>query len=220
MSSELHYKQNPLFGEKLMSSDKEILRVGMNAVEVVNRIFDFYSVNRFSYTEYDPESIYPMGADQALYWNNWSGVGNIMDLSTQITNRTVQKFEIEGLEVNVQNILAIGSKVETKDAVKHVPMLDFEFTDGEKGIEMIANSGLSEGVILQTDHSYHYYGLNLIDEGSWRKWIKNLLFIKDTERLFGKQYLKLCLDRGYSALRVFGYEGTSKAMTPVVIAKV
>lgn len=110
--------------------------------------------------------------------------------------------------------------VQVENGIKHLPMLDFNFSNYVVGMEMIKSSELPHGVILRTDHSYHYYGLNLIDTHSWEKWINHLLSIKDTEDLFGHEYLTLCLDRGYSALRVFGYKGTSKETTPIVVAKI
>lgn len=218
MSAEFKFRQNPLFGEKLMTDCKESVHIGMPAIELVNEIFTFHKVKKFSYTEYDPELTYPLGEDQPLYWDNWSGKQHIQDLSNTVVNRNVQKFKIEGVDLNVHDIMAVCSKVETDKGVKQIPMLDFAFSEIENGIEMVQNIGLPAGVILKTDHSYHYYGLNLIEDKEWEKWFEKLLYLKDTKTLFGDMYLSLCLKRGYSALRVFGYKGTSKSVTPKVIS--
>lgn len=220
MTAEHNFKQLTLTGDELMSDYKEALQIGMEAVEVVDKIFKFHAVKHFSYTKYDPNSTYPMDQDQTLFWSNWSGTADIEALSKRVLDETMQKFKIENSNVDILEILAICSKVQTEKDIKHLPMLDFDFSDYEIGMDMIKNSGLPHGVILQTDHSYHYYGLNLIDTHSWEKWINHLLSIKDSEDLFGHEYLTLCLDRGYSALRIFGYKGTSKETTPVVVAKI
>ncbi|HLD91764.1 MAG TPA: hypothetical protein VI795_00010 [Patescibacteria group bacterium] len=223
MSNELlwRYKQDTLFGGKDMSTDQEILRIGMNASEVVSRIFDYYGIEQFSHTEYDPESTYPAdGNDQTLLRDNWSGIDGIERLSEATRNKTIQKFDIEGAAISIHNILAIGSKVVVGGKTKQLQMLDFDFSEDEANMDEIKSLRLSQGVILRTDRSFHYYGLNLLNDDDWRKWINKLLFLKDTKKLFGTEYLELCLKRGYSALRIFGYEGTSKKKTPVVIAKI
>jgi hypothetical protein len=221
MSSELEtYKQDPLFGEKSMSTNGESIKIGMNAGEVVSKIFDFYRINQFSYTEYDPESTYPMNVDQVLSWDTWAGLNYLEKLSEQVVDTTIQTFYFEGEKINMHNILAIGSKIKIGKDIKQIPMLDFDFSEIETNTDMMKELELPRGVILRTDRSYHYYGLNLIDEPNWEKWIKKLLLSKNTENLFGMEYLKLCLKRGYSALRIFGYEGTSKAIAPVVVAKI
>jgi len=223
MSSESkRYKKDTLFGEKSMSAEREILKIGMNAGEVVNRIFDFYGIEQFSYTEYNPESTYPIEEDgQTLLWNCWLGISEIKSLSESVHNKTIQKFNFEGNIINIQDILAIGSKVMVGRDIKQLQMLDFDFCeDDETDIDRIKSAGLSQGVILRTDRSFHYYGLSLLDEGDWRKWINKLLSLKDTKKIFGTEYLELCLKRNYSALRIFGYEGTSKEKTPVVVAKI
>ncbi len=161
-----------------------------------------------------------MSKNQQLSWDKWSNVNALEELSNQIVESNLHKFEIEGNDINVHKILAIGSKVQVENGIKHLPMLDFDFSDYIIGMEMIKNSELPHGVILQTDHSYHYYGLDLLDKHSWEKWVNHLLSIKNTEDLFGHEYLTLCLDRGYSALRVFGYKGTSRETTPIVVAKI
>lgn len=221
MSNELHPSQDVLFGEKLMSDNKDTLRVGMGAIEVVSKIYSFHGVSQFSYTKYDPESSYPIaGRDQVSFWRKWSGARCLEALSKQVVESSVERFRFEGSKINIHDILAVGSKVQVEDGIKNLPMLDFDFSEGEIDMGTIKELGLTHGVILRTDHSYHYYGLNLIDDNRWRKWINKLLAVEDSELIFGTKYLELCLDRGYSALRVFGYEGTSKAMTPVVVARI
>ena len=99
-------------------------------------------------------------------------------------------------------------------------MLDFGSEASEVDVGRIRDIDLPRGVVLRTDRSYHYYGLDLVTEDGWRIWIENLIKVKKSEELFGSDYLLMCLDRGYSALRVFGYEGTSKQKTPVVVARI
>lgn len=212
--------QSSFVGEDVVIPNNEIVRVGMFASEVVGSILDVHKVKDFSYTKYSPDSFYPLDADQPYWWSQWNGLAGINELSEQIYGESREVFQIEGIDIVICEILGIGSKVRVGGKEKHMQMLDFDFSLDEVGVGAIMDAELPPGVILKTDRSFHYYGLGLIDEAEWNAWIRRLIKLEKSEELFGDQYLELCLDRGYSALRIFGYEGTSKEQTPVVVARV
>jgi hypothetical protein len=216
----LQYEQLDLSGNRLMIPSKEIASIGDKASCVVGRIFDANRISSFSHTQYCPDSIYPIDVDQPLNWSKWSGINHLESLSKQVFTNTSFLFHFEGMTMLLQDILGIGSKIKTnKMEVKHIPMLDFNFSENSTTLENVLNSGFPRGFLLKTDNSYHFYGLDLLSESHWRKWIIKLMSLKNSEELFGNQYLQMCLDRGYSALRIYGYPGTLKQKTPFVIAK-
>ncbi|HCC67848.1 TPA: hypothetical protein DEP90_01375 [Patescibacteria group bacterium] len=214
----LSSKQAPHPEKDVTVLDKEVFKIGMNASEVVESIFAIHGVEYFSYTKYNLASSYPMHSDQPLLWSGWSGMNEIQELSKKIYNDSAEEYTIEGLDIIVCEILGIGSKIRMREGVKQLRMLDFHFSEQEFNIRMIQDIGLPPGVILRTDQSYHYYGFDFIDKGDWRDWITKLQTIDKNKELFGWGYLGLCLDRGYSALRVYGYPGTGKEKTPVVVS--
>lgn len=217
----LSSKQAPHSEKDVTVLDKEVFKIGMNASEVVESIFAIHGVECFSYTKYNPTLNYPLNSDQPLLWGEWSRINKIQELSEEIYNNSAKKFTIEKLDIIVCEILGIGSKIRMRGDVKQLLMLDFNFSKLSKqdfNITRIKDIGLPPGVILRTDQSYHYYGFDFIDIGDWRDWITKLQTIDKNKELFGWEYLGLCLDRGYSALRVYGYRGTGKEKTPVVVS--
>lgn len=214
-------RQLEIWGTGIYVPSREIIKVGVEAVAVVSSILDSHKSQRFSYTRFNPESTYPMDADQPCWWSDWPGKSVINELSQRIYDESSQVFEFEGDKIVACEILGIGSRVETEGGiVRHMRMLDFESEVSGVSVRGIRDIGLPRGVVLRTDGSYHYYGLDLVTENGWRSWIENLIKIEESEELFGPGYLPMCLERGYSALRVFGYEGTSKEKTPVVVARI
>lgn len=213
--------QFTLWGEKIVQISRELLKVGMIAGEVVKNIFDVYGVEKFSYTKYEPESMYPLGSFQPYRWHVWSDLKTIQDLSDLVVIQSTQTFEFEGtIFKSPQEIMAIGSQVILEGKVMHIPMLDFNFSEADLDRNEISKLGLPTGVVLKTDHSFHYYGLELMSPQQWRVWMCKLAEFENSDVLFGSEYLQICLDRGYSALRIFAYPNTKKASTPTVVFRV
>ena len=212
-------KQFEIWGPGVFVPSREIIKVEAEAGAVVSSIFNAHNIKKFSYTKFIPESTYPMDTDQPYWWSDWSGEPVIEKLSQQIyEGTTCFEMEFEGNKIVICEILGIGSRVETEGGIiRHMRMLDF---DSEASGVDVRDIGLPRGVVLRTDRSYHYYGLDLVTEDGWRSWVKNLIKVEKSEELFGADYLPMCLERGFSALRVFGYEGTPKEKTPVVVARI
>jgi len=213
-------RQFTFIGNDVLVPSREIIKIGASADEVIGSIFNAHGISQFTYTKYCPESTYPMDADQQDWWSKWSGFAQIEKLSEQIFTESITLFHFEGDIMLRADILGVGSKVRVGEEKWHVPMLDFESTEHETEIHEIMDIGLPRGVVLKTDNSFHYYGLDLMKEGVWRNWITKLIQLEESEELFGFSYLQTCLDRGYSALRIWGYPGTSKEKSPVVVNRI
>lgn len=216
----LRLRQIDIWGEGVVVPSREIITTGMIASEVVSSLLDVYDVERFSYTKYEPDSTYPIDVNQPYWWGDWKGVGQLEKLSEDIFLNSLSLYHFEGDTILVSEILGVGSRVRIEGETKHIPMLDFDFSEDEADIEEVLDIDLPRGVLLRTDNSFHYYGLDLLGESGWRKWINRLVKLKDSEKLFGGTYLEMCLERDYNALRIWNYPGTSKKQTPFVVGRI
>jgi len=59
----------------------------------------------------------------------------------------------------------------------HIPMMDFNCPKSPKNLsqieKLLRTIGQEEGVILDAGRSYHYYGVNLMDEKEWLNFLAN-----------------------------------------------
>jgi len=218
---DLAVRQLELWGSGVRIPNREIFKIGLDAPEVVRRLFLCHEVTRFTYTKYNPEPTFFFDVDQHYFWSNWVGVPDIRELSQKIYEGSREALKFEGDEFVSHEILGIGSKVKLEGKeILQMRMLDLDIGSDENPMEAIEAVGLTPGVLLETDRSFHYYGFDLLTRDRWRVWMKELISLKESQQLFDPLYLRMCLDRGYTALRVFGYEETSKKKSPVIVARV
>jgi hypothetical protein len=214
--------QGEMWGPGIRIPNEEIFTINLTGDVVVERLFNSHEVSKYTYTKFNPESTYPMDADQPYWWKEWVNRNELKKLSQEIVERTTT-FEtvFEGDEIVICDILGIGSQVELESGViKQVKMLDLDTSVDDDPIHYLKKINLTSGVVLKTERSFHFYGFDLLGESEWKTWIDGLINLPDSERVFGSEYLPMCLERGYSALRIFGYDGTSKKEVPTIVARV
>jgi hypothetical protein len=81
-------------------------------------------------------------------------------------------------------VLAASSKVQLKDGnVAHLPMIDFKCAPTERNIELakkaFAKIGQTDGVLLNSGNSFHYYGERLMTEREWIGFLGHCLLLSD-----------------------------------------
>lgn len=126
--------------------------------------------------------------------------------------------------LTVGHLLAMTSMVRLDNGeIRHIPMLDFH-ESVTKDPSVIPEIVWPEpGVIVQTDNSYHFWGYNLMTEDQWRTFmvrleeIENTLSSPDEIIFFGDIFFPASLNRGFTALRLFGYPGTERPTNPRVV---
>ena len=79
----------------------------------------------------------------------------------------------------------------------HIPMMDFRCPKGPKNLlrikKLLRVNGEEEGVILDSGRSYHYYGLNLMSEKGWLRFLGSCLLSKLVdERYMGHRLIDRC----------------------------
>jgi hypothetical protein len=196
--------------------------IGAPAVSVWGKIITLHpGIREFSYFAYDSGSTYKDDMSQDMTWRAWNPAVDLNALSEEIVRRSLYTLEFEGDTIRIIDILAIGSSVKMDTGeVMQIPMLDFEAEISPENHVRILEYGLPRGVLLESGGSYHYYGFGLMTQERWKKWIAAISTDAEGRELFGDTYLEICKVRGYSALRIFGYEGSEKPATPKVCARI
>ncbi len=81
-------------------------------------------------------------------------------------------------------VLAASSKLRLKDgSLAHLPMIDFKCPPTDQNIELakdaFAKIGQTDGMLLNSGNSFHYYGQTLMNETEWRAFLGHCLLLAD-----------------------------------------
>ena len=105
-------------------------------------------------------------------------------------------------------------------------MMDFETDKGGCGLETISNRlqhvGITNGWVLETEFSYHYYGHELISDEGWIHFMGKCLLLsifhdrKNIEQVADPRYIGHSLMRGGNVLRIT--TRGDKSFVPTVVA--
>lgn len=126
--------------------------------------------------------------------------------------------------------IAICSCVKLSDGtLAHIPMMNCASEndiDKEDTHAWLIENGM-RGYLVQTDKSFHYWGLNLMTDTQYvqfmRKCRENIMPLDENgEALIGwpifcEGFINASSQANFAALRIFGYEDENKSITPFVI---
>jgi len=133
---------------------------------------------------------------------------------------TEDMFTTEWLAQNTPagEVIGLCSQCELKDGTRrHIPMLDLQCDPSGEVLPSVVASmkalGLQAGLVAESGRSYHVYGLPLLDEVEWLRFMHYalLLYPLIDPRWMGHRLLDRC-----SVLRI--NSGGSKARIPTVVA--
>ena len=89
-------------------------------------------------------------------------------------------------QIRVHEAMKVVSKVRTRTGIYHIPMLDLDIPVGENGMETAAdvftNLGVGHGAIINSGASYHGWGLELLTDDDWRKFMAKALLLDKIDR--------------------------------------
>jgi len=93
--------------------------------------------------------------------------------------RSIQD-KIDNLDTNF--LLGVCSRCQLADgSIAHIPMMDFRCQSTDENLRKVQTTirgiGQSKGYILESGRSYHFYGLDLLDEKSWLKFMARCLLL-------------------------------------------
>jgi len=117
------------------------------------------------------------------------------------------------------HILAICSKCKTQDGrVRHIPMVDFKCPPSDRHKALILSAmqrlGQSQGALLESGESYHYYGVDLLSPENWRNFMSRCLLLSP---YIDARYIAHRLLSGTSVLRLTTSQ--KKPTEPFVVAQ-
>lgn len=102
-------------------------------------------------------------------------------------NLTSDEISVERIAILIAELpkgfgLAACSRVTLQsNRIAHIPMLDFRCPcrqeNAEAIVKMLRVMGFSEGILVESGRSYHFYGTSLLSEASWVEFLgRALLF--------------------------------------------
>lgn len=115
-----------------------------------------------------------------------------------VKGRVAKLKEIDAKKVNITSYLdddkkpriheamKIVSRVKTHDGIYHIPLLDLDIPVDETGgvsvLEVFSNLGVRSGVVIDSGKSYHGWGLELLTDDEWRKFMARALLLDRIDR--------------------------------------
>ncbi len=101
-------------------------------------------------------------------------------------------------------VLAASSRVMLKDgSVAHIPMIDFKCAPTQQNVDMakeaFAKIGQTDGVLLNSGNSFHYYGQTLMNKNEWLQFLGHCLLLSD---FIDTRYVGHALINGECRLRL------------------
>ena len=113
-------------------------------------------------------------------------------------------------------VIGLTSKVLLRgDLPRHLPLMDFNSKPSNNNLHEIKRflrkAGQKRGVILQSQRSYHYYGLRVCDDTEWNKFLGYSLLYGCDERYIGHTLIA-----DYATLRMTA--GGIRKEAPKVVA--
>jgi hypothetical protein len=115
-----------------------------------------------------------------------------------------------------REVVAVCSTCTLADgSTRHIPMMDFRLVPGAGSVEVIRGMldaiGQSSGVILGSGRSYHFYGLELLEQDDWLRFLGRSLLLSP---LTDTRYIAHRILAGEGALRITANE--TKPKVPLV----
>lgn len=176
----------------MMSAKKQNLAVGMKAPEAFETIIRKHAdIETFTLVRYRDKLRLPERAtveavaDPATFLAQAAVHDNKADEEEQIPRAALVPGFWEQLFKSLADaVLAASSQVRLKDgSLAHLPMIDFKCAPAPQNIELakeaFAKIGQTDGVLLNSGNSFHYYGQTLLNEKEWRDFLGHCLLLAD-----------------------------------------
>lgn len=119
----------------------------------------------------------------------------------EVTARAIAKFQSEAgadCVVGLKSTVRVGG-----GAVRHLPMIDFNCVPSPESLGFVKTAlrqiDQRRGVVLASGRSYHFYGLELLSEEEWRRFLGRCLLLAPPVDV---RYVAHRLIDGYCVLRI------------------
>lgn len=156
--------------------------------------------------------------DIFTYGENMPGRKFLLPVGEAIHSDWIETLELWYQKEEEEN-LGLTSRVKLANGrIMHIPMIDFRCPCSEQNFSKVVKTlsvlGESRGFLLKSGNSYHYYGIKLLDEKRWRKFMKRC----QGESIIGHDWPLFQLQDGFSILRIS--TSSAKPHPPKIIAKI
>jgi hypothetical protein len=120
-------------------------------------------------------------------------------------------------ELDPDFAIGVSSRVRLLDnAIRHIPLIDFRCGKSAANLKtlnhLFRQMGQRRGVLLDSGRSYHFYGLDLLDEREWLAFMGRCLLLTP---LVDTRYIAHRLIDDYGRLRIS--TSRNKPKLPVVV---
>lgn len=86
----------------------------------------------------------------------------------------------------IHEAMKMVSRVKTRSGLYHIPLLDLDIPVDENGVssaqEVFTNLGVASGAIINSGMSYHGWGLELLTDDDWRRFMARALLLDRIDR--------------------------------------
>lgn len=94
---------------------------------------------------------------------------------------------LEGRErPRIHEAMKLVSRVKTRDGIRHIPLLDLDIPVDDGGPtlaeQVFTNLGVGSGAIINSGASYHGWGLELLTDDDWRRFMARALLLDRIDR--------------------------------------
>ncbi|GEM_PF-6831048 len=123
--------------------------------------------------------------------------------------------EDEDKKLHIHEALSVTSRVRTLDGISHIPLLDMDLPIDEaspaEAEEVAHGLGVHHGAIVNSGKSYHFWGLNLLQESEWRSFMyRALLLDRVDSRWIGHRMID-----GHASLRISEKRGVAPTIVHI-----
>jgi len=114
-------------------------------------------------------------------------LAELRELNPETLDITSYLLDNEKLnQIRVHEAMKVVSRVRTKDGIYHIPLLDLDIPVDENGVESVQEVfiglGIRSGAIINSGMSYHGWGLELLSEFEWRRFMARALLLDRIDR--------------------------------------
>ncbi|HJP90748.1 MAG TPA: SIR2 family protein [Pyrinomonadaceae bacterium] len=175
-----------------MSPKRKTLVVGMKAPQALEALIRKHpEIDTFTVIKYRDKLRLPErttarpSQDPATFIDQAAVHNNVADQEEHVSSSALGIKLWERLfQLPPNFVLAASSRVQLKNGkVAHLPMIDFKCDPTDENMELAKEAfvkiGQTDGVLLNSGNSFHYYGERLMTETEWVDFLGHCLLLSD-----------------------------------------
>ncbi len=198
--SEIWEKENMNeFLRIIRNPEYEVKVADKRANQIIDLVHENIGAESYTFAEFIPKHWVGKGP----YEDDELRVSPIKELTKVPAAWRTSKLEEFCKGLPLTRAIGLTSRVETKEGLRHIPMIDFENMEGvswpgDRVIPALDKVGI-EGIVVASGASYHFYGFKLLTSSQWSCFMEVL---DKSIPYVDKNWPELQLKQRYSLLRL------------------